>query len=1568
MKKKIFISLAVIICVTLAIFLFIKFNDDNIIVTPNEDLKYPSFQVTASSEENNLVSVNTSFRLLASEETSKELVEASFSISPNVEYEIEEIRKDYYALVLKEELEPNSIYNIEYKTNEAPYKWSFQTQKIFDVSNFYPSDEKYVSTRTVIEIDFSYIPNDDIKNYFSITPSVDGTFEYDNRRIRFTPKNSLEYATTYSINIKQGFGNKENDEKLLERNYTIKTLAFEDYSYRNTYIDFIDKEYVYQENKPIYLKMYSNDIKNYDITVYQYNDGKAFAQDIKEKKEYGIESVLKKVDTTSLTKVWEEKVNKDDIIEYSWKYALPLKANLEEGYYMILVKANNVEYYLPLQINNIVTLTEYVDNNLLIWVNDLSKNIPVANAKIKIDNTEIGYTNENGYLFINDIDIKANCYLVEEIISSNNTKILYDVVYNSNNKNTVDEYINVYTRIDRKTFKPTEEVHVWGFVKDRKNRDFKEAVLKVTPIWSDTVIEERTVSLDEFKTFETTFSIENYTSGYYDICVYVNGKFQSSDTFEVKEYDTNSYDIKVELDKRYVRGGENIICTVSASLFDGTPLVDADFVYELNNDNVERNIKLDEDGKYTFEIDTNYEEHLYTTAFYGNVSVRAKGIEDQDSVEKYFTVYPNNESFTVGYESSKVDNTITFNVNTFLYDFSDMTDVKAGTPTDRMGYIVIEKYRYEKEIVSSYYDEDTKTTKYEYKIERIFDGKETVNYTTTNGKGSVTYQCPYTDSSEGYLLYKVFLLSDEDNKIVRMQYAYGAYIDEETNNTSDIVMANYILKSSREYDSYKLNDDIVLEVQKLNGDITAVPYILYVIKSSNGIDVITTRDINYKLKFDKKYGANLVITGYVFDGVAIRELGDYDYNYGYEYSLSKDELKVDLAISFDKTEYKPGEKAIIKVLTKVDGTPVKAAVNLSAVNKEYLAANENSTNVLMSLYNNYFFNYDIKNLTQTIISNTFEGGGGGGDGEIRSNFATTAFFETVYTNESGEAELEIQLPDNVTTWNVSAVATVKDYKAANIDEEIKVSLPFFVTAIMNEKYLTGETPSISLRCNGNDAKAGEAVEYVIEILSPNGEKSELKSISEIGKYGSISLGTLTSGTYEITIRAASNGRSDAIKKNIEVVDTFQETIVTTDFELSQNEIINVSKGIGTIYFSNESINNICEDLFYLVHMPKVRSDQKVVSYLAENILRKLSNEKAIAKKNNDINTQNGIRLLSTSNPDVLLSAKIASTGYFKSDTELVDYFESIAFDENLDIRERLYAYWGLAALKEPVLIDLKEIEKDLSTEKDKYEYLILALSYADIGDYTNANRLYKMFDISALNYTSEMFEFITMLSFKLNDDNRESLYNSYIKLKRESEYSNFVKLFRIQNEILNSVKDGNVVIELNGEEKKIEISNVGIVKLDVKYNDVAIIKSFTDNVKAKYRRNELIGSGDVNGILSKTYSINGKNIADVKSGDIVTVKIEIDYSKLESENMAYIVEDVLPNSMKITDKYKYYLPEDIVERPYRKDGQKLYFYVYDNQYIEYDVVVTADGEYISDSVILKNVNDEIIDYLMPTSI
>lgn len=1569
MNKKVLVIISIIVIAAIsffAIFTNMRNNSNDI----KKAIKYPEFKVTASSESNDLIALNTSFNLEASEDTTKELVETSFSISPSVEYEIEEVRNNYYTLTLKEELSPNTIYNVEYKTDKAPYKWSFQTQKIFDVSNFYPAEKNetntnYVSTRTVIEIEFTYTPNDDIKNYFEITPKVEGKFEYDNRKIRFTPSNGLEYATTYTVKINSGFGNKENDEKLSEREYILRTVISDDIK-MNEDIEFIDTEYGYAENKPIYLKLYTTSIDKYNVSIYQYENGKQFLEDLKLKKEFGNKAVLKKVDLTSLTKISEETIAKEELISSSWNYILPIKSKLAVGYYMLVVKANNVEYYLPLQINNITALTGYVDNDLLVWVNDLANNVPLENAKIKIDGKEIGSTNADGYLCINDMDMESGkCFAEEIYIDGRET--LYSVIYNEDNKSTTDEYINVYTRLDRKTFKSGEEVHLWGFVKDRKGREFKDVILKVTPLWSDAVIEEKAVALDEFKTFETTFNVENYASGYYDVCVYVNGKCQVRDSFEIKDYDTNSYDVTVELDKSYVKGGENITCTVTAKLFDGSPLTNTKFVYVLNNENVERNLILDENGTCKFEIETNY-SYPYNRPFYGNVAVKAKGIEDQESTVKSFTVYPNNESFDVEYRYNSKDNTVLFDIDTFMYDFSDMNNVKNGTPTSRSGYIQIEKYRYEKEVISSYYDENTKTTKYNYKINRVYDGNDKLEYTTTNGKVTCIYASPYKDSSEGYLEYRIFMNSENDGKTISMQYQFGAYLDEIV-KTSEAFMGNYVINDDdyEARDKYKVNDNIVLKLQKINGELTGTPYILYLVKSSNGIDIITTTDVNYKLKFDKKYGANLVLKGYVFDGIAIREIGDYYYTLENEYSLSKEELKMDVDVKFDKTEYKPGDTVKIKVITKSDNKPVKASVNLSAVNKEYLAANANDTNILNSLYNNYYFNDNIMNLTHTVIAEAFNGGGGGGDGEIRSNFATTAFFETIYTDENGEAELELKLPDNVTTWDVSAQATIKDYKAVQINKDLKVTLPFFVTAIMNDKYLTGETPSINIRCNGNATTLNDIIKYTIKVTSPNGESKEINAESSVGKYANVSLGKLSNGTYEIIIKAESNGKTDAIKKSIEVVDTFQEAVISTNFELEANKKINVDKGVATLYFSNKDINSILDDLFYLVYMPKARNDQKVISYLADNVLRKLSNEKSLAKSEK-FETSNGLSLLSSSSPDVLLSAKLASTGYFKGDTDLARFLNKIALDEKLDIRERLYAYWGLAALKEPVLKDLKELEKSIDFENNKYEFLILALSYADIGEYESANRIYNMYDTSSLSYTGEMVEYLAMLSFKINSSNRLSVYEKYKALNRETEYSNFVKLFRIQNEIQNSVEDGNVILTVNGEEKEIKVNGVTVVPYSITFKDNVYVKSKTDNIDAKLRRTEVIipDKKDIKGILNKTYEVKGSE----KTGDIVSVRISIDYSKLANGETVYVIEDVLPNSMKLTEGDKYLYDENIVKTPYKKDGQKLYFYVYvsenTKQYVEYEAIITSEGKYISDTVILKDMDDKVIDYTMPS--
>ena len=72
------------------------------------------------------------------------------------------------------------------------------------------------------------------------------------------------------------------------------------------------------------------------------------------------------------------------------------------------------------------------------------------------------------------------------------------------------------------------------------------------------------------------------------------------------------------------------------------------------------------------------------------------------------------------------------------------------------------------------------------------------------------------------------------------------------------------------------------------------------------------------------------------------------------------------------------------------------------------------------------------------------GGGMGPSGDIRSNFVTTVPWKTLETDASGKAHAEIELPDNLTTFRILAVATTGGDKAGAAQAEVRVSLPLLV--------------------------------------------------------------------------------------------------------------------------------------------------------------------------------------------------------------------------------------------------------------------------------------------------------------------------------------------------------------------------------------------------------------------------------------------------------------------------------------------------------------------------------------------
>ena len=74
-----------------------------------------------------------------------------------------------------------------------------------------------------------------------------------------------------------------------------------------------------------------------------------------------------------------------------------------------------------------------------------------------------------------------------------------------------------------------------------------------------------------------------------------------------------------------------------------------------------------------------------------------------------------------------------------------------------------------------------------------------------------------------------------------------------------------------------------------------------------------------------------------------------------------------------------------------------------------------------------------------------EGGGGGTGGLMRSDFRSTAWFQSgVRTSCHGRAHVSFRLPDNLTTFRLMGVAAARDDRFGSGDVRIRTSKPLML--------------------------------------------------------------------------------------------------------------------------------------------------------------------------------------------------------------------------------------------------------------------------------------------------------------------------------------------------------------------------------------------------------------------------------------------------------------------------------------------------------------------------------------------
>ncbi len=233
---------------------------------------------------------------------------------------------------------------------------------------------------------------------------------------------------------------------------------------------------------------------------------------------------------------------------------------------------------------------------------------------------------------------------------------------------------------------------------------------------------------------------------------------------------------------------------------------------------------------------------------------------------------------------------------------------------------------------------------------------------------------------------------------------------------------------------------------------------------------------------------------------------------------------------------------------------------------------------------------------------------------VRQFFPETWLWETIKTNSSGKATLNVTVPDSITTWMLRAVAMSKSKGLGISENQLTVFQPFFLTVDLPYSAIRGEEFPVSVAIYNyldqtQDVQVDIQTDHWFELLSPATQNTAIAA-NDIGsikfKIRPVKLGTANA----IKITARSKQSADSVIKTL-IVDAegvAQESV--DNLVLSNGRTLDVTtaipfdavSGSGRAYLAVTSsyLTQSMNGLESLIQMPFGCGEQNMI-ILAPNV-------------------------------------------------------------------------------------------------------------------------------------------------------------------------------------------------------------------------------------------------------------------------------------------------------------------------------------------------------------------------------
>ncbi len=304
--------------------------------------------------------------------------------------------------------------------------------------------------------------------------------------------------------------------------------------------------------------------------------------------------------------------------------------------------------------------------------------------------------------------------------------------------------------------------------------------------------------------------------------------------------------------------------------------------------------------------------------------------------------------------------------------------------------------------------------------------------------------------------------------------------------------------------------------------------------------------------------------------------GRPEFKLGYlELKVEKKSRRLAVTVTPERADYRPRQTVDVDLaVTDATGRPARAQLAVWAVDETVLRlTGYEAPDLLDAIYMPRPLSVRTAEPLVDLVLRRWYGekggtapGGGGGDdgGELRSRFRTTVLFAPeVVTGADGRAHVAFELPDNLTTYRVMALAIGEDERFGTGKGSLTVSKPLLaipalprvarvgdrfeagVVVHAKDAAALGATPvEVSAEATGGVALSGPAMKSV---RLPDGRAQEVR-FAFVGT-------SATPATLRFTVRGA--GERDAVEQALVVAPSAAPEVVATygDTEGERTETI-----------------------------------------------------------------------------------------------------------------------------------------------------------------------------------------------------------------------------------------------------------------------------------------------------------------------------------------------------------------------------------------------------------------------------